>query len=79
MIRARDFSPLLGLVVCFLAASVALYTTASSLSSRLEDGYVFLSIFNKISFVSQCVLHVHVHVFNRFYVYVCMHVCYSIE
>ena len=42
--RVRDFSPLLGVVVCFLAASGALYAVASSLSSRLEHGYVFQSI-----------------------------------
>ena len=79
MIRGRDFSPLLGVVVCFLVASVSLYTTASSLSSRLEDGFVFLSVFNKcISVCATCTC-TYVRVFNRFYVYVCMHVCYSIE
>ena len=58
MIRARDFSPLLGVVVCFLAASVTLYTTASSLSSRLEDGYVFLSIFTQL-YLSVCYVYMY--------------------
>ena len=87
MIRARDFSPLLGVVVCFLVASVTLYITASSLSSRLEDGYVFclysindiaswrmgmsFNIFNM--YLSVCYMYMYMFLID--FLCVCMHAC----